>query len=87
MRNYGAVAGLIIMLIVVVVALAAPRLDGESPWVVVAGRLVRAGAAAAPLAAPGQRAAAPPGVRHWCNAQDRPGSWKRPGHWARHGAR
>ena len=40
MRNYGAVAGLIIMLIVVVVALAAPLLYEESPWMMVADPLI-----------------------------------------------
>ena len=40
MRNYGAVAGLIIMLIVVVVALAAPLLYEESPWMMVADPLL-----------------------------------------------
>ncbi len=40
MRNYGAVAGLAIMLIVVVVALAAPLLYEESPWMMVADPLI-----------------------------------------------
>ena len=40
LRNYGAVAGLVIMLIVVAVALAAPLLYEESPWMMVADPLI-----------------------------------------------
>ncbi|AZY49504.1 ABC transporter permease [Bordetella avium] len=40
MRNYGAVAGLIIVAIVVFLALAAPLLYEESPWMMVAAPLI-----------------------------------------------
>ena len=40
MRNHGAVAGLVIVLLVVAVALAAPLLYEESPWMMVADPLI-----------------------------------------------
>ncbi|MFQ1061894.1 ABC transporter permease [Bordetella trematum] len=40
MRNYGAVAGLIIVTTVVLIALAAPLLYEESPWMMVAAPLI-----------------------------------------------
>jgi len=41
MRNYGAVAGLLVMLVVVAIALAAPLLYPESPWMMVAEPLIK----------------------------------------------
>src|SRR3546814_17063133 len=41
MRNYGAVAGLAVMLVVVAVALEAPLLYPESPWMMVAEPLIK----------------------------------------------
>src|SRR3546814_6207363 len=41
MRNYGAVAGLAVMLVVVAIALAAPLLYPESPWMMVADPLIK----------------------------------------------
>lgn len=40
MRNYGAVAGLVIVALVVLVALCAPLLYEESPWMMVASPLI-----------------------------------------------
>lgn len=60
-RNYGAVIGLVVLLLVVAVALLAPVLYEESPWLMVGDPLVRPFAEAAfPLAPTCSGATSPP---------------------------
>lgn len=67
MRNYGAVAGLAIVLAVVIVALAAPLLYEDSPWMMVADPLIPPFTDAAYPSAPTCWAATSPPAR--CGAR------------------
>lgn len=67
MRNYGAVAGLAIVLAVVIVALAAPLLYEDSPWMMVADPLIPPFTDAAYPSAPTCWAATSPPA--WCGAR------------------